>query len=384
MEGEGQNIFLSYSRDDQDFALKLAGDLRSAGANIWIDQLDIETGERWDDAIEEALATAESVLVILSPTAVDSKNVKDEVADALRKKKQVLPVLYLDCKIPFRLARLQYSDFTTDYEKGLTQLLGALDVEQRASADYLDFEMQLSAGSEGAYRVEVLRSPAGTINETIQLPFDEAELASRLQAVEKARGAGEHTRKAGEARRDRMAPPPADREAVGKVEDFGRELFEALMASEVRAYYRTSLNEARKQKKGLRLRLRIEAPELAALPWEYLYDEAEGDYVCLSTETPLIRYLELGRPQEPLIIEPPLRILGMVASPHDFPELDVAGEKQLMTEAIEQLVVAGIVEITWLKGQTSDALQDAMLEGRPERQATRVGPARPDLGSRSG
>jgi len=135
------------------------------------------------------------------------------------------------------------------------------------------------------------------------------------------------------------------------------------MASEVGAYYRTSLNEARKQKKGLRLRLRIEAPELAALPWEYLYDEAEGDYVGLSTETPLIRYLELGRPQEPLIIEPPLRILGMVASPHDFPELDVAGEKQLMTEAIEQLVEAGVVEITWLKGQTSDALQDAMLEG---------------------
>jgi len=222
MEGEGQNIFLSYSRDDQDFALKLAGDLRSAGANIWIDQLDIETGKRWDDAVEEALATAESVLVILSPTAVDSQNVKDEVAYALRKNKQVLPVLYLDCKIPFRLARLQYSDFTTDYEKGLTQLLGALDVEQRASADYLDFEMQLSAGSEGAYRVEVLRSPAGKINETMQLPFDEAELASRLQAVEKARGAGEQTRKAGEARRDRMAPPPADREALRKVEDFGR------------------------------------------------------------------------------------------------------------------------------------------------------------------
>ncbi len=55
--------------------------------------------------------------------------------------------------------------------------------------DYLDFEMQLSAGSEGAYRVEVLRSPAGEINETMRLPFDEVELARRLQAVEKARGA---------------------------------------------------------------------------------------------------------------------------------------------------------------------------------------------------
>jgi hypothetical protein len=36
--------------------------------------------------------------------------------------------------------------------------------------DYLDFEMQLSAGSEGAYRVKVLRSPAGEINATMRAP----------------------------------------------------------------------------------------------------------------------------------------------------------------------------------------------------------------------
>ncbi len=79
------------------------------------------------------------------------------------------------------------------------------------------------------------------------------------------------------------------------VKAFGRELFEALLPSEVRSRYRTSLNKARDEGKGLRLRLRIEAPELAALPWEYLYDEDEGDYVSLHGNKHLLAATQLGR-----------------------------------------------------------------------------------------
>ena len=41
----------SYCRVDSDFALKLAEDLKAAGANVWIDQLDIELGTPWDGAV---------------------------------------------------------------------------------------------------------------------------------------------------------------------------------------------------------------------------------------------------------------------------------------------------------------------------------------------
>ena len=43
-----QKIFFSYSRADSPFALTLAKDLREAGADIWIDQLDIPAGSHWD------------------------------------------------------------------------------------------------------------------------------------------------------------------------------------------------------------------------------------------------------------------------------------------------------------------------------------------------
>ena len=50
---EGRSkIFISYSRKDKDFTLRLAKDLRAADVEIWIDQLDISPGVRWDDAVE--------------------------------------------------------------------------------------------------------------------------------------------------------------------------------------------------------------------------------------------------------------------------------------------------------------------------------------------
>lgn len=50
------SAFFSYCRADS--ALKLAEDLKTAGANVWIDQLDIEFGTPWDRAVEDALRNA--------------------------------------------------------------------------------------------------------------------------------------------------------------------------------------------------------------------------------------------------------------------------------------------------------------------------------------
>jgi TIR domain len=124
-----KHIFFSYSRDNSEFVLDLAKKLRAAGRNVWLDQLDIETGERWDRSIEEALEKADVLLVVLSKTSVESNNVMDEVSFALEEGKRVLPVLYEDCDIPFRLRRLQFADFTTDVDSGMETLFKALDMD---------------------------------------------------------------------------------------------------------------------------------------------------------------------------------------------------------------------------------------------------------------
>jgi hypothetical protein len=124
--------FVSYSRADSEFALKLASDLRANGASIWLDQLDIAPGARWDSSIEDALRRSARVIVILSPKAVASQNVLDEVSFALDEGKTIVPVLVETCTVPMRLRRLQYVDFTPGYDAALGRLLGTLGVARKS------------------------------------------------------------------------------------------------------------------------------------------------------------------------------------------------------------------------------------------------------------
>ena len=98
---------------------------------MWLDQLDIIPGQRRDRAIEDALKNCPRLIVILSPTAVESTHVMNEVSFALEEQKTVIPVIYRDCVIPFRLRRLQYVDFKQVYAYGLKELLKVLSSQQK-------------------------------------------------------------------------------------------------------------------------------------------------------------------------------------------------------------------------------------------------------------
>jgi len=108
-----RKTFLSYSRVNKDFALKLAEELKSEGFNIWFDQLDIPPGARWDTEIEKALDEADIFMVIITPASAKSDNVLDEIGYAIDTGKRILPVLLEAATLPLRLRRFQYVDFTS-------------------------------------------------------------------------------------------------------------------------------------------------------------------------------------------------------------------------------------------------------------------------------
>jgi len=126
--------FLSYARANSAFALRLAADLKRAKANVWLDQLDIPPGLQWDRAVEQAVIACQEVIVLLSPASVDSNNVMDEVAYALDERKTLIPLLIEECRIPFRLRRLQHIDFRSSYDAGLNRLLSTLAAETKAAS----------------------------------------------------------------------------------------------------------------------------------------------------------------------------------------------------------------------------------------------------------
>jgi len=184
----------------------------------------------------------------------------------------------------------------------------------------------------------------------MRFPFDEWELKDKLRDVEFA------LLRSGGSRR-RIGTPEEQ-----TIQVFGRALFEALLIGEIGTHYRVSWREARRQNKGLRVKLHVRPPELSSLPWEFVYDPKHS-YLGLSSRTPLVRYPDVPHPIERLTVTPPLRILGMVASPQGLPQLDVGHEKRLVEEAVRGLQARRLVELTWLEGQTWRHLQRAMRRG---------------------
>jgi len=125
-----KKVFFSYSRiDGAQFALRLALDLKKVQFDIWIDQEDIRAGSDWDLEIEKALETCDVLLFIETASSVKSDNVLDEVYYALGQRKKVIPLIVVDSKTPYRLQRIQHIDFTTNYKKGLAQLVKELKDE---------------------------------------------------------------------------------------------------------------------------------------------------------------------------------------------------------------------------------------------------------------
>ena len=61
--------FVTYSRKDSEFALRLARDLEAAGVDVWLDQLKLIPGQVWDRKIEAAVMNNPCMIVILSPAS---------------------------------------------------------------------------------------------------------------------------------------------------------------------------------------------------------------------------------------------------------------------------------------------------------------------------
>jgi tetratricopeptide (TPR) repeat protein len=108
----GDNVFICYSREDDEFVLNLATNLKSRGIPVWLDQWDIPNGSDWDLTIDNALYDCAHFLIILSPTSVESKEVRSELRTALDENKHIVPVLRRSCRIPRQLRLIQYIDFT--------------------------------------------------------------------------------------------------------------------------------------------------------------------------------------------------------------------------------------------------------------------------------
>ena len=104
------SLFLSYSRDDVRRIRPLASALEGDGHTVWWDSY-IAGGQRFADAIEEALESADAVVVCWTKNSVHSEWVRDE-AGAGRDKGCLVPITLDGCPPPLGFRQYQTIDLS--------------------------------------------------------------------------------------------------------------------------------------------------------------------------------------------------------------------------------------------------------------------------------
>lgn len=216
--------------------------------------------------------------------------------------------------------------------------------------EYQDFELELMTGPNGLHRVNVLSTPAGETRQEIVFTLNDARLREELAQLEQT--VGYQANLSAAQKRERLAA----------VRQFGRTLFDALINDNLKALYDNSRYIAQQRGQGVRLKLRIHSPLLAAVPWELLYDPRLGEFVSTSRQVSVVRYVALPRPVQLLATRPPLNVLGLLAAPTDLPPV-AAGQKAQIEAALKPLLDKGLASLTWLEGANWRGLLRAMHRG---------------------
>jgi hypothetical protein len=202
--------------------------------------------------------------------------------------------------------------------------------DERASIhikQFADFEVWIGVSAfpapgsvPGIFPVQVFSSPAGPARSELVLNVTSADLLTELVQVQG------------------VDPNLQVRKA------FGKRLFEALFTGEVRDAWMVSQGRIKAgEADGLRLRLWINVPELAVLPWELLWEEQSNNFLATSADLVVSRYLPV--PEPPVwLIQGPLRILVVVESPPGVPAIDPE-EVDHLTQALQALGNAVVLEI---------------------------------------
>lgn len=213
---------------------------------------------------------------------------------------------------------------------------------------YDNFDLEFRKGETG-YVAAVLSSPFGEPSTDFTIPFTAQELRT-------FGGIAEH------AFRGFRLADTAEATTTFTPDTLGERLFWELFEQNrnIYAVLQQSLDAASEAGNGLRIRLRLgdDVAELAELPWEYLY-HPQREFLALSKETPLVRYIKLDYARKAQPVEQPLRILAVISDPKDVPTLDVEQEWGRLQEAVADIDQRQI-QLERLPAATLGAIQERL------------------------
>ncbi len=143
----------------------------------------------------------------------------------------------------------------------------------------------------------------------------------------------------------------------------GSQLYQALFPDKINARFHATIAAAQANQESIRLRLIFESPELASLPWEFLYDEDTNTFLGNNTETVVSRYIDIPLQKRDIkAASLPLKVLLVISTPTDLATLDAVGEEKLIREALGKHIEAGEIELDILQAATIQNINQKLRE----------------------
>lgn len=125
----------------------------------------------------------------------------------------------------------------------------------------------------------------------------------------------------------------------------GARLFDSLFQGDLLRLYIHLREQIRPTETRLRIRLKIDPPNVARLPWECLYDTRSAVFLGSSPDTTLVRFLEQEKEPPSLPLEPPLRVLVAAEYAEGAHASKVKAEVGAVREALRRLEAEGVLTV---------------------------------------
>ena len=87
------DVFISYSRRDEEFVERLRETLADNGKDVWVDREDIGPAVEWRREIELGIEGADIFTFVITPDALRSEPCRRELEHAVSTQKRIVPLL---------------------------------------------------------------------------------------------------------------------------------------------------------------------------------------------------------------------------------------------------------------------------------------------------
>ena len=128
-------LFVSYSRKDTEFARQLTERLKAEGLDAWVDWLDIPPSVDWMNEIKRGIEAADIFLFLVSPDSIASTICAEELEHGVLNGKRIIPIIVQDFdakSAPRNISHLNWIFFSRpedNFDEAFKKLITAIQTD---------------------------------------------------------------------------------------------------------------------------------------------------------------------------------------------------------------------------------------------------------------